>query len=69
MNNELKSWFLRHKDDKPDNLYHSETFKIMRKYLKEMGYWKVKSRGKGNPDYFDRVLRMANQNNEPDYEN
>lgn len=46
MNNELIKWFLEHKDDKPNNLYHSKTFKIMKEYLQVMGYWKNKGRGK-----------------------
>ncbi len=46
MNNELITWFLEHKDDKPNNLYHSKTFKIMKEYLSKMGYWKNKARGK-----------------------
>ncbi len=51
MNNELKSWFIEHKDDKPNNLYHSKTWKIMKEYLIIMGYWKNKARGKPDAKY------------------
>ena len=51
MNKELKSWFIEHKDDKPDNLYHSKTWKIMKEYLTIMGYWKNKARGNPKAGY------------------
>jgi len=51
MNKELISWFLEHKDDKPDNLYHSKTWKIMKEYLTIMGYWKNKARGNPQAGY------------------
>ena len=52
MNQELIQWFLEHEDDKPDNLAHSKTWKIMREYLKIMGYWKNKARGKPDVSNF-----------------
>jgi len=56
MNNELKSWFIEHKDDKPNNLYHSKTWKIMKEYLTIMGYWKNKARGKPNIKYLTNTI-------------
>ena len=54
MNQELIRWFLKHEDDKPNNLYHSRTFQIMKGYLKGMGYWKNKARGKPNVNNFKK---------------
>jgi len=54
MNDELIKWFMKHRDDKPDNLAHSKTWKIMKDNLKDMGYWKNKARGKPNAKYFKK---------------
>jgi len=51
MNNELISWFLEHQDDKPDKLSHSKTWQILKAFLKPMGYWKNKTRGKHDISY------------------
>ena len=50
----LEEWFLKHRYDKPDKLSHSLTFKIMKEYLKPMGYWKNKARGKPDAKYFKK---------------
>jgi len=50
----LEEWFLKHRYDKPDILSHSLTFKIMKEYLKPMGYWKNKARGKPNVNNFKK---------------
>ena len=54
MNYELIQWFMKHRDDKPDNLAHSKTWKIMKDNLKDMGYWKNKARGKPDAKYFKK---------------
>ena len=48
MNNELIKWFLEHEDDKPDKLAHNKTFQVLKTFLKPMGYWKNKARGKSD---------------------
>jgi len=52
MNYELIQWFMKHRDDKPDNLAHSMTWIIIEAESKTMGYWKNKARGKPNVNNF-----------------
>jgi len=51
MNDELVRWFLEHEDDKPDKLAHNKTWNILKTFLKDMGYWKNKARGKPDAKY------------------
>jgi len=55
MNLELIGWFREHNKDKPDKLSHSKTWQIMKENLKQMGYWKNKTRGKHNINYLTKT--------------